>query len=268
MEAPLFFCTRMEAVEVWQDVHEFALVLGTRGLFSQKPITGGVAEWSIAPVLKTGEPQGSVGSNPTSSASLDFADDPPQIRAAPLYDPAKDRARVRHRVLRDARGARAHLPSAARGDFIRDGERVAHSRRCWRSQEALRRHLMETENARRGYLLVADPRICRLTSNRATVAERISRRSKKLTRRQSGAASAAGLPAPFLISTVSRCLNRRSGAAQWRCGNGDDPQQRRAKNSDGGHQRHCWTEFEQNEQRDCLPTRRNGRRRSAARRLS
>ena len=30
---------------------------------------GGVAEWSIAPVLKTGEPKGSVGSNPTPSAS-------------------------------------------------------------------------------------------------------------------------------------------------------------------------------------------------------
>jgi hypothetical protein len=30
--------------------------------------TGGVVEWSIAPVLKTGEPKGSVGSNPTPSA--------------------------------------------------------------------------------------------------------------------------------------------------------------------------------------------------------
>ena len=29
---------------------------------------GGVVEWSIAPVLKTGEPKGSVGSNPTPSA--------------------------------------------------------------------------------------------------------------------------------------------------------------------------------------------------------
>ena len=27
-----------------------------------------MAEWSIAPVLKTGDPQGSVGSNPTPSA--------------------------------------------------------------------------------------------------------------------------------------------------------------------------------------------------------
>src|SRR5271165_2492025 len=29
-----------------------------------------MAEWSIAPVLKTGDPQGSVGSNPTPSAML------------------------------------------------------------------------------------------------------------------------------------------------------------------------------------------------------
>jgi hypothetical protein len=32
--------------------------------------TGGVAEWSIAAVLKTAEPQGSVGSNPTPSATV------------------------------------------------------------------------------------------------------------------------------------------------------------------------------------------------------
>jgi hypothetical protein len=35
-----------------------------------QPTPGGVVEWSIAPVLKTGEPQGSVGSNPTPSASF------------------------------------------------------------------------------------------------------------------------------------------------------------------------------------------------------
>ncbi len=31
---------------------------------------GGMAEWSIAPVLKTGDSQGSVGSNPTTSANI------------------------------------------------------------------------------------------------------------------------------------------------------------------------------------------------------
>ena len=35
-----------------------------------KCIPGGVVEWSIAPVLKTGEPKGSVGSNPTPSATF------------------------------------------------------------------------------------------------------------------------------------------------------------------------------------------------------
>ncbi len=30
---------------------------------------GGVVEWLMAPVLKTGDPQGSVGSNPTPSVS-------------------------------------------------------------------------------------------------------------------------------------------------------------------------------------------------------
>jgi len=32
--------------------------------------SGGVVEWSIAPVLKTGDLQGSVGSNPTPSANF------------------------------------------------------------------------------------------------------------------------------------------------------------------------------------------------------
>jgi hypothetical protein len=33
-----------------------------------------MVEWFIAPVLKTGDPQGSVGSNPTPSAMLIFKD--------------------------------------------------------------------------------------------------------------------------------------------------------------------------------------------------
>lgn len=35
---------------------------------SHQFLNGGVVEWSIAPVLKTGELKGSVGSNPTPSA--------------------------------------------------------------------------------------------------------------------------------------------------------------------------------------------------------
>jgi hypothetical protein len=40
--------------------------------FRANPASGEVVEWSIAPVLKTGEPQGSVGSNPTLSAIFRF----------------------------------------------------------------------------------------------------------------------------------------------------------------------------------------------------
>ena len=36
---------------------------------SSRPKIGGMAEWSIALVLKTNVPQGTVGSNPTSSAN-------------------------------------------------------------------------------------------------------------------------------------------------------------------------------------------------------
>ena len=39
---------------------------------TQNFLNGGVVEWSIAPVLKTGEPKGSVGSNPTPSAIWSF----------------------------------------------------------------------------------------------------------------------------------------------------------------------------------------------------
>ncbi len=42
--------------------------IGGTGISLPHQHTGGVVEWSIAPVLKTGEPKGSVGSNPTPSA--------------------------------------------------------------------------------------------------------------------------------------------------------------------------------------------------------
>ena len=40
------------------------------GLLRCRKLIGGVAEWMKAPVSKIGEPQGSVGSNPTPSAIL------------------------------------------------------------------------------------------------------------------------------------------------------------------------------------------------------
>src|SRR5688572_2872639 len=62
-------------------------------LRSRTTANGGVAERSNAPVLKTGEPQGSVGSNPTSSAIFHHAAIAPCV-TSPL-DPAKNCARVR-----------------------------------------------------------------------------------------------------------------------------------------------------------------------------
>ena len=38
--------------------------------FTYSQYQGGVAEWFKAPVLKTGFPQGNVGSNPTPSANI------------------------------------------------------------------------------------------------------------------------------------------------------------------------------------------------------
>ena len=43
-----------------------------RYILAGAPACGGVAEWTIAAVLKTADPQGSVGSNPTPSAMSDL----------------------------------------------------------------------------------------------------------------------------------------------------------------------------------------------------
>ena len=40
-----------------------------RSCFKVKFKAGGVSEWSMVPLLKSGVPQGTVGSNPTSSAT-------------------------------------------------------------------------------------------------------------------------------------------------------------------------------------------------------
>ncbi len=52
-------------------MHHFQVHTAVRD--SLESPNGGVVEWSIAPVLKTGEPKGSVGSNPTPSAILRFS---------------------------------------------------------------------------------------------------------------------------------------------------------------------------------------------------
>jgi hypothetical protein len=48
-------------------LHPFQIIAARKSFTYREP-HGRVAEWSIAPVLKTGEPKGSVGSNPTPSA--------------------------------------------------------------------------------------------------------------------------------------------------------------------------------------------------------
>ena len=54
----------------YQSPVQTGLLLWTKhGLYAAGFITGEVAEWSIATVLKTVDPQGSVGSNPTLSAN-------------------------------------------------------------------------------------------------------------------------------------------------------------------------------------------------------
>jgi hypothetical protein len=56
-------------LNLWRRGQEFCLIAAaTTAISLPRHYTGGVVEWSIAPVLKTGEPQGSVGSNPTPSA--------------------------------------------------------------------------------------------------------------------------------------------------------------------------------------------------------
>ena len=76
-------------------------------------ITGEVVEWLMAPVLKTGDPQGSVGSNPTLSV-LEWAS-PPPVGCDPRTDPDWPIHRcLFHRLqrrldgLRDRSGCQAH----------------------------------------------------------------------------------------------------------------------------------------------------------------
>ena len=65
-------CPAQAAIILWQIIwlERRPLALHIAYRFHAKHPNGGVVEWSIAPVLKTGEPKGSVGSNPTPSANL------------------------------------------------------------------------------------------------------------------------------------------------------------------------------------------------------
>ena len=59
------------------------LNLSAMAHFSRSRFSGGVVEWFMALVLKTGRPKGLVGSNPTPSASLRLERSAKQKAATP-----------------------------------------------------------------------------------------------------------------------------------------------------------------------------------------
>src|SRR6188474_2303960 len=102
-------------------------------------VNGGVAEWSIAPVLKTGEPQGSVGSNPTPSAT--FSSMPPS--------PEPPRSSIRRKIVFGfglvlvMLGIIGVISYRSTLVFISTARSVAHTREVMEIQERTQRHLME-----------------------------------------------------------------------------------------------------------------------------
>ena len=119
--------------------------------------TGEVAERSNAPVLKTGEPQGSVGSNPTLSAT--------HRHRMPPSSFAPHRFSIRRKVLLGFGLLLAMLAVIAliawrsTRTFSRAAEqRGARARRAGSAGSRRTAHLMEMESARRGFLISGDAR--------------------------------------------------------------------------------------------------------------
>jgi PAS domain S-box-containing protein len=106
--------------------------------------SGGVAERSNAPVLKTGEPQGSVGSNPTSSAIF-----PRRLALLP-------KALIGFGMVLAMLGAIALVSYRSTLAFIHSGNGAAHTHEVIESEERIQRHLSDMEGARRGFLLTGD----------------------------------------------------------------------------------------------------------------
>ena len=102
---------------------------------------GGVAEWSNAPVLKTGEPQGSVGSNPTSSAMFPW-------RRALL-----PKAVLGFGVVLVLLAAVALVSYRSTVAFIHSAEGSAHTHEIIELERMMQEHLVEMASARRGFLL-------------------------------------------------------------------------------------------------------------------
>jgi PAS domain S-box-containing protein len=103
-----------------------------------------VAERSIAPVLKTGEPQGSVGSNPTSSANF------------PWRRTLLPKALLGFGMVLAMLGAIALVSYRSTLAFIHSANGAAHTQEMIDKEETTRRDLADMESARRGFLLTGN----------------------------------------------------------------------------------------------------------------
>jgi PAS domain S-box-containing protein len=103
-----------------------------------------VAERSNAPVLKTGEPQGSVGSNPTPSAIF------------PWRRTLLPKALFGFGMVLAMLGAIALVSYRSTLAFIKSGNGAAHTHEVIELEERIQRHLADMESARRGFLLTGN----------------------------------------------------------------------------------------------------------------
>src|SRR5207302_7818193 len=138
---------------------------------------GGVAERSIAPVLKTGNPKGFVGSNPTPSARRTRAGCAARIRFARVRRVRLFRCKTfpmraaetnqpRHSIVRKVilvlaiammmLAAIATITYRSTRTFIDTAERVGRSREIIGRERSLLRHLTEAESGARGYIISGD----------------------------------------------------------------------------------------------------------------
>ena len=124
-------------------------------------VNGGVAERSNAPVLKTGEPQGSVGSNPTPSAiNFSAVSLPPSLEPPAATDPTPESARRVSVYFRDVYLHRRSEHLEHKG-FIQNTEFVMQTHEVMENLERLFRDVMEMESSRRGFLLTGDEQMLR-----------------------------------------------------------------------------------------------------------
>jgi PAS domain S-box-containing protein len=126
----------------------------------QPPDAGGMAERLNAPVLKTGNPQGFVGSNPTPSATWHV------VMPAVLPPPKIEKKLFSRGKVFFGFGLAMVIGISIMAwystqHFLRTAEAVGHSRRILEHEEKVLRFLMEMESARRGFLVSGNERLLR-----------------------------------------------------------------------------------------------------------